>query len=129
MKRYLENVANTTAAMSKPLHDPPDHTPIGNDSNDKNKKQSSHDPDYNSFLSNLTADSQICAQVLQHLATGTTPTHLLPSTPINATDDAKTYQEKTNKEHHHLLTVALSILLDSTSPGPDPLALQSLGWA
>ena len=80
-------------------------------------------------ISSLPTGSQVCAQVLQHLATGTTPTHLLPSTPINATEDAATYQAGSNEEHHHLLTVALSILLDSTSPGPDPLALEALGWA
>jgi hypothetical protein len=80
-------------------------------------------------VDSLPTESQICAQVLQHLATGTTPTHLLPSTPLNATQDAETYRANSNEEHHHLLSVALSILLDSTSPGPDPLALEALGWA
>ncbi len=79
--------------------------------------------------SEMLPESQICAQVLQHLALGSVPTDLSPSTPINATDDAKAYQQKTTVENRHLLAVALSILLDSTSPGPDPLALQSLGWA
>ncbi len=79
--------------------------------------------------SSLPVESQICAEVLQHLATGTTPTHLLPSTPLNTTDDAEAYQTKSEIEHQRLLTAALSILLDSTSPGPDPIALESLGWA
>lgn len=74
-------------------------------------------------------EAQICAEVLQHLATGSTPTHLLPSTTINGTQDAETYESKTQSENQHLLNVALSILLDSTSPGPDPLALEALGWA
>ena len=77
----------------------------------------------------LPKEAQICAQVLQHLATASTPTHLLPSTTIDGTQDAETYESKTQSEHQHLLNVALSILLDSTSPGPDPLALEALGWA
>lgn len=77
----------------------------------------------------LPKEAQICAQVLQHLATGSTPNHLLPSTTVNGTQDAEAYESNTQLEHHHLLNVALSILLDSTSPGPDPLALDALGWA
>jgi len=85
----------------------------------------------NSYIpsDSLPKEAQICAQVLQRLATGSTPTHLLPSTTINGTQDAETYESKTQSEHQHLLNVALSILLDSTSPGPDPLALEALGWA
>jgi hypothetical protein len=73
--------------------------------------------------------TQICAQVLQHLATGTAPNHIITSSSINGTDDGKTHENETNQDHNRLLTIALSILLDSTSPGPDPLALTSLGWA
>ncbi len=91
-------------------------------------------------LSSLEAESQVCAQVLTHLATGTTPpTHIqLPSSSSSSTSilinnsttkDEKGYNNQTDAQHHELLTVALSILLDSTSPGPDPLALEALGWA
>jgi hypothetical protein len=97
-------------------------------------------------LSSIEAESQVCKRVLIHLATGTTPTFIEPipsksdQPPSSAaaysalsnnytTQDEKEYNSKTDVEHRESLTVALSILLDSTSPGPDPLALQSLGWA
>ena len=96
---------------------------------EKMNETTGNSTNYEFDVTTLPQESQICAQVLLHLATGSTPTHLLPSSTINATEDAAKYQEYTNEEHHHLLTVALSILLDSTSPGPDPLAMESLGWA
>ena len=99
----------------------------------------------------LQTSSQVCRRVLTHLATGTTPSQLIfhpshhsssSSTSIDddespysildnnsTTQDQKQYNQQTDAQHHELLTVALSILLDSTSPGPDPLALQALGWA
>ena len=94
-------------------------------------------------LTSLEAEAQVCARVLTHLAQGTTPTHIISPSSIhhssnqnknsNSTsstiNDEKGYNNHTDAEHHELLTVALSILLDSTSPGPDPLALKSLGWA
>jgi len=88
-------------------------------------------------FSSLPLESQVCAEVLQHLATGTTPpqSNLLPTTPLTdsddetSTNDQQAYKRKTDAQHHHLLTAALSILLDSTSPGPDPVALEMLGWA
>ena len=86
-------------------------------------------------------ETQICKSVLRRLATGETPSHLVPSPGdlLNRTDldglnatsstDAYLYDQESQQQHQHSITVALSILSDSTSPGPDPLALQALGWA
>ena len=112
-------------------------------SNDNTKSKTISKED---FITSIDAASQVCAQVLTHLATGTTPPSNIqpPSSPdqpsttsssssilINnsTTNDEKAYNRQSDAEHHELLTVALSILLDSTSPGPDPLALEALGWA
>ena len=85
--------------------------------------------DFDVLLNEADVPTQICAQVLQHLATGTAPNHIITSSSRNGTDDGKTHENETDQNHQRLLTIALSILLDSTSPGPDPLALTSLGWA
>ncbi len=89
----------------------------------------------------LKVESEVCRRVLTRLATGTTPNQIAsPSSSFNSSNtnilinnatsqDERKYNEQSDREHHELLTVALSILLDSTSPGPDPLALQALGWA
>jgi len=99
---------------------------------------SSHRRQTQNGLTSLDAEYQVCAKVLEHLATGTTPTDLQPPPPQgtnsllnrNSTvEDQIAYETKSDAEHHKLLTAALSIMLDSTSPGPDPLALEFLGWA
>jgi len=83
-------------------------------------------------------ETEICASVLQHLAAGTAPSNsfssFLSSNVVvkegvtkNATNS--TTLLKNAEQHDEYLQVALSILLDSTSPGPDPLEEKYLGWA
>ena len=171
--RYIHTHKNTHTST---------HTHTGADGSRRRKLNS--EAEVGRYIANFPPESQICAQVLYHLAIGATPTHLiqLPSIiPLststtsnananannsessnakalhngnstsnkptngnanvnangnsnvnnilnNTVDDAITYQTQTLQQHRHLLDVALSILLDATSPGPDPLAMENLGW-
>jgi len=94
-------------------------------------------------------ETQICATVLRHLASGTVPSSKHTATPTTPTtlerkdESIETKPTANHHPHHHhhhqkqeqeqeqeqSLTIALSILLDATSTGPDPTEIQSLGWA
>ena len=76
----------------------------------------------------LETEVQICSKVLQYLATGNTPSTISPINPLNFTDEEREYIDTSQSQHMLDLTKATAILLDSTSPGPDPLALEALQW-
>ena len=62
-----------------------------------------------------------CAGVLEYLATKAPEWEKVVHEVDQAENDAD--------RQERLLTTALAILVDSTSPGPDPLSLSALGWA
>jgi len=69
---------------------------------------------------------QTCAGVLEYLAMGVA-TSSIPHYD-HVVDEEDRVEEDIDRQER-LLTTALAILVDSTSPGPDPLSLSALGWA
>ena len=69
---------------------------------------------------------QTCAGVLEYLAMGVA-TSSIPHYD-HVVDEEDRVEEDVDRQER-LLTTALAILVDSTSPGPDPLSLSALGWA
>jgi len=85
-------------------------------------------------MSEQVTDTEVCSEILKHLATGSTPLNIASHNvttigEMASTDEEVAYANASQTEHNKELTSALAILLDSTSSGPDPLAIDVLGWA